>query len=94
MSNIEHELASEHYNDIKLHINQDYISRFNDQDVDFYQGGLVWAYSFWASRNAEGTDNIAYTIPNMLQDYYSEAEYYQHYDEEEYEDGYYDEEES
>ena len=86
MSNIEHDFAYEYYNDIKLHINDSYLSRFNDIDGDFYQGGLVWAYSFWARRNAEGTDNIAYTMLNMLQDYYSEAEYYQNYGDEEEED--------
>lgn len=90
MSNIEHEWASEYYDDIKLHINNDYKSTFYDMDGDFYQGGVVWAYSFWARRHAEGTDDVAYEIITSLRDYYSDAEYYSEYEE----DGedYYDEE--
>lgn len=86
MTNIEHDESYEYYDDIKLHVNENYLSKFNDNGGDFYQGGLVWAYSFWARRNAEGTDNIAYTILNMLKEYYSEAEYYQDYDGEEGDD--------
>ncbi len=83
MTNIEHEYVYEYYDDIKLHINDSYLSYFYDKDGELYQGGVVWAYSFWARRNAEGIDDIAYTILNTLQEYYSEAEYYF---EEEYQD--------
>jgi hypothetical protein len=81
MSNIEHDFVSEYYDDIKPHINDSHESIFYDEGK-LYKDGVVWAYSFWARRNAEGTDDIAYTILNMLQDYYSEAEYYQNYAEE------------
>lgn len=82
MNNVEHDWAYEYYDDIKLHINDSYQSRFYDKDGDFDQGPMVWAYSFWARRNAEGTDDVAYALLTMLQDYYSDAEYYQSYDEE------------
>lgn len=100
MINIEHGDAYEYYDDIKLHINDSYLPIFHDKDGDLYQGGVVWAYSFWARRHAEKTDDIAYTILTHLNEYYSDAAYYTE-DEEEYdgeddndEDYYYEDEEA
>ena len=72
MANIKHDWVTDYYNDIKLHIDESYLSIFYDKDGDFYQGGAVWAYSFWARRNAEGTDDIAYSILSLLSQYYIE----------------------
>ena len=92
MVNIEHVDAVDYYEDLKIHINNDYLSNFNDKDGDLYQGGVVWAYSFWARRHAERTDDIAYTILSHLNEHYSEAEYYTS-DEDSDEDYYYESEE-
>ena len=75
MTDISHSYASEYYDDIKQYINQDYLHYFNDKDGDFYQGAAVWAYSFWARRYVEGTDDIAYTILRQINEHY---EYYYH----------------
>ena len=76
--------TDECYDNIKLHIDDSSLSYFYNKDGELYKGGVIWAYSFWARRNADGTDDIAYTILNVLQDYYSEAEYYKDYSDEEY----------
>lgn len=99
MTNIEHDWASEYYDDIKLHVKEEYLPTFYWGDNYFHSSGVVWAYSFWARRNAEGIDDIAYTILTQLNDYYSDAEYYysgDEYGEEEEsdEDYYYEDEES
>ena len=85
MTEIEHDEARDYYHNIKPYINDDHSACFYDKDGDFHQGGVVWAYSFWARRNAEGIDDIAYRILSHLNEHYIEAEYY-HIEEEEYDD--------
>lgn len=93
MTNIEHDDASDYYDDIKLHINKSYLPTFYSKDGELYQGGVVWAYSFWARRHTEGTDDIAYTIISALQSHSSDSEYYAEYyaGSDEYDDGDYNE---
>ena len=76
MTDISHSYASEYYDDIKQYINQDYLHYFNDKDGDFYQGAAVWAYSFWARRYVEGTDDIAYSILSRINEHYIDSEYH------------------
>ena len=74
MDDSKHDFAWEYYDDIKPHIDDDYLHYFYDRDGDFLQNVVVWAYSFWARRNAEGTDNIAYRILSHLNEHYIEEE--------------------
>ena len=76
MTEIEHYYASEYYDDIKQYIDVDYLHYFNDKDGDFYQGAAVWAYSFWARRYVEGTDDIAYTILRQINEHYIDSDYH------------------
>ena len=80
MTEVKHDEARDYYHNIKPYINDDHSACFYDKDGDFHQGGVVWAYSFWARRNAEGTDDIAYRILSHLNEYYIEAEYYHYSD--------------
>ena len=83
MTKVKHDEARDYYHNIKPYINDDHSACFYDKDGDFHQGGVVWAYSFWARRNAEGIDDIAYRILSHLNEYYMYAAHYHYSDEEE-----------
>ncbi len=63
MTNIEHSVASEYYDDIKIHADKETLeSYFKTDSGEIDERLVVWAYSFWARRYHDGTEEAAYSI--------------------------------
>lgn len=72
MSTTSHTWLAGYYDDMLKLINIAYLDEFT-YEGEVSKEGLIWAYSFWARRHAEGTDIDVYKLLTAVNRYYEKA---------------------